>query len=114
MPYVSITSSKKLSQEEKDTIKTEMGSLIGIVPGKSESVMMIGFLDGTDIFYAGAPKNNAAYISIHLFGACGLAEKKELTEKVFKLMEDKLGVANSDLFVTISEFANWGWQGRLI
>ena len=42
MPYIDVNVSIKLSDQEKDNLKSKLGELISIIPGKTENVLMIG------------------------------------------------------------------------
>jgi len=114
MPYIHITTSKTLDSVQKEQIKSELGKLVLIIPGKSEEVLMVAFCDGAKLFYAGKNKENAAFVAINTHGSCGFDEKKRLTEEVFALMQKVVGVAKENMFLTISEYSHWGFQGNLL
>jgi hypothetical protein len=114
MPYIQIVTSKELAPTTKINIKSKIGKIIDTIPGKTESVLMIGFFDKTELFYGGESKENAAMVSVNLHGSSGLPEKEALTEKLFLLMEKELDIVKEDMFLTINEYPNWGFQGKLV
>ena len=114
MPYINVSTTKALDAENRESIKKRLGEMICIIPGKSEEVLMIRFDHGACIYYSGREKENAAYVDIRIHGNATVAEKSELTVRVFEAFKDQLAINNKDMFVTISEFANWGFQGKLV
>ena len=114
MPYINVNTSKKLTEEKKNTLKQKLGELIAIIPGKSESVLMIKLNDEECIYYSGILKDNAAFVDIKIKGSAAFEIKKELTESVFRAFGEQLGIDAADMFITISEFENWGFQGTLL
>jgi phenylpyruvate tautomerase PptA (4-oxalocrotonate tautomerase family) len=114
MPYVQVVTSKRLTAQEKAAIKSSIGELIGIIPGKSESVLMVGFFDGTDLFYGGNAKENGAFVGVNLHGDASFEKKSALTETLFAMMKSEIGVSEEDMFLTIQEYPNWGFCGKFL
>ena len=114
MPFINVNTAQKLQDDTKEGIKKRLGELISIVPGKSESVLMIKFDDNSSIYYSGAAKVKAAYIDIRINGSATQEQKKQLIESVFELFKEQLGIDSDDVFITVSEFENWGFQGTMV
>ena len=114
MPYINVNTTKKLDGGSKEAIRKKLGELISIIPGKSEDVLMIKFDDDSCIYYSGSLKDSAAYVDIKIHGSASLEQKKELIEGVFAAFKEQLGIYEKDMFITVSEFANWGFQGTMV
>jgi len=114
MPFINVNTTKKIDGKKRETIKKKLGELISIIPGKSEEVLMIKFDDGSCIYYSGSLKDNAAYVDIRIHGSATKEQKTELIEEVFAAFKEQLGTDEKDMFVTISEFGNWGFQGTMV
>ena len=41
MPYIAVTTSKALSDEQKDELKKTIGQKISLIPGKTEAALMV-------------------------------------------------------------------------
>ena len=41
MPYIAVTTSKALSDEQKDELKKAIGQKISLIPGKTEAALMV-------------------------------------------------------------------------
>ena len=110
MPYVAINSSQKISDAQKETIKTELGRLIAIIPTKSEAGLLIDFAD-SKTFYKAGEKVPGAFIDVRLFHKSEFEPKKQFTEEVFELLTSELGIKKEHMCLSIMEFDNWGVAG---
>ena len=45
MPYIAVTTSKALSDEQKDELKKTIGQKISLIPGKTEAALMVDISD---------------------------------------------------------------------
>jgi phenylpyruvate tautomerase PptA (4-oxalocrotonate tautomerase family) len=113
MPFISfnVTTSPDGLQQEK--LKTELGKLIEILPGKTEKVLMIDICGKHTMYFRGEKKERCAFIEVRLYKESPLEAKKEFTEKLSQLTEDILRIPKADIFVNIMEFPNWGTGGTL-
>ena len=51
MPYIGINTSKNLSQVQKEELTSALGEKIVIIPGKSESKLMVDISDGHTMYF---------------------------------------------------------------
>ena len=49
MPYIAVTTSKALSDEQKDELKKTIGQKISLIPGKTEAALMVDISDNHTI-----------------------------------------------------------------
>ncbi len=113
MPYISVITSRTLDKELKDSIKTELGRAITIIPGKSEEVLMIDFSDGHTIYYGGKEIENTAYIEVKMLKKSSTESLTAFTEEVFRIMDSLMGIDKDNLNVTLHELDMWGMWGSL-
>jgi hypothetical protein len=112
MPYIAINTNLNISETQKEMIKTEFGYLITIIPGKTESLLMIDFSECRTIYKAGS-KVSGVFIDLRLFHKSEFEVKKIFTEKTIEMIHQKLAVLKENIFLTIMEFDNWGSGGAL-
>ncbi|WP_312941520.1 phenylpyruvate tautomerase MIF-related protein [Oscillibacter sp.] len=112
MPYIGINISKLLSDPQKDTLKTALGAKISLIPGKSESKLMVDISDGHTMYLAGE-KRDLAYVDVKCFGAAEFAHKKTFTEAAFEAIQQTTGLPQDGIYLTYSEFEHWGTQGTM-
>ena len=53
MPYIAVTTSKALSDEQKDELKKTIGQKISLIPGKTEAALMVDISDNHTMYFAG-------------------------------------------------------------
>jgi phenylpyruvate tautomerase PptA (4-oxalocrotonate tautomerase family) len=113
MPYIDVKISKKLDNQEETTLKSKLGELISVIPGKSEDVLMIGIDDEYAIYFSGQKKEKVAYINVNLYKESGFEYKAEFTKKVFEFFEKEYGFTKNNIFMTFGEYNSWGANGEL-
>jgi hypothetical protein len=112
MPYIALNTNLEISETQKELIKTELGSLITIIPDKTESKLMIDFSENKTIYKAGS-KVSGVFIDLRLFHKAEYEVKKEFTEKTIEMVHQKLDISKENIYLTIMEFDNWGSGGTL-
>ena len=110
MPYIAVRTSCVLSQEQKDHLKSGLGECIALIPGKDESRLMVDIADGHTMYLAGV-KRELAYVDVKCYRSADFESKKKFTEAVFELLEQVAGLAKDAVYLTCSEFENWGTLG---
>jgi len=113
MPYIVASVSKTLNMEQKEAVKAELGSLITLIPGKTEAVTMVRIEDGCTLYKGGRVLENGAFIEARLYGKSSIDSEKQFTEAVFAMLEKQLGTAVGDIYLNIMEMDRWGTGGQL-
>jgi len=112
MPYIAINTSKPLSNPQKEALKTALGEKITLIPGKGESKLMIDISDSHTMYFAGE-KGELAYVDVKRYGATEFANKKAFTEAAFAAVQQTTGLPQDSIYLTYSEFENWGMLGSM-
>ena len=86
MPYIAVTTSKALSDEQKDELKKTIGQKISLIPGKTEAALMVDISDNHTMYFAGE-KRKLAYVDVRCYGSTEFENKKALTEALFDAVE---------------------------
>lgn len=111
MPYIAVNVSRTLSNEEKLKIKSGLGEKITTLPNKSEKRLMIQINDNCCLYFAG-DSCEGAFIDVRLYGTIETQYKKTFTEQMFEIMSE-LGLKPENVYISFSEFENWGTNGSL-
>jgi phenylpyruvate tautomerase PptA (4-oxalocrotonate tautomerase family) len=106
MPYVHMSIAKKLSEEQKESIKTSIGQLIEILPNKSEKVLMIRLDDDLQMYFRGV-EENCAYINVCLYMTSPDQKKGEFGSAFVASLSQLAGIDQSNIFLSFSEYGNW-------
>lgn len=110
MPFINVKTNVEVSDERAESIKSEFGSAISAVPGKSESWLMVGIEDKYKLYFKG---NNApaAMVEVSLYGNASSGALSTLTSNITGIMLDKLGIPSDRVYVSYMTTDNWGWNG---
>jgi phenylpyruvate tautomerase PptA (4-oxalocrotonate tautomerase family) len=112
MPYIAVNTTQELSVSLKEKIKAEFGRLIAIIPTKTEAGLLVDFSGGRTIFKGGT-EVSGAFIDLRLFHKSETEPKKKFTEEIFGLFSRELGIKPEHLYLTITEYEQWGSGGTL-
>lgn len=113
MPYINSKLTVKLSEEDREHLKSQMGEIIATIPGKSEEWLMVSFDDNETIYFRGNKMEKAAYIEVKIFGTTEREYKNKITDLICSLYEAKLNIPKDSIYVIFSEVSDWGFNGEL-
>lgn len=111
MPFIHTITTKKLTNEQKEELKTEFGRIIEDIPGKSEDWLMLAFSDGVEMYFRGDGDGDAAFIDVKIFGTAPSEAYEAMTRDVCALIEGRLGIPADRVYVKYEEADKWGWNG---
>lgn len=112
MPFINSKVSVKISKEEETIIKTKLGKAIELIPGKSESYLMIGFEDEYSLYFKGEASERIAFVEVKLFGSANKAAYDKLTSAICDIFNEVLSIPKDKIYVKYEEVSTWGWNGR--
>lgn len=112
MPFIDSKISCKLSDAQKETLKTELGKLITIIPGKSENFLMVGFTDEYPLYFSGTKLDKGAFVDVKIFGSTSDSVLEEMTAKICALYEKELDIPSKAIYVKYEFATHWGWNGH--
>ncbi|PHV71215.1 hypothetical protein CS063_05855 [Sporanaerobium hydrogeniformans] len=111
MPFIDSKVTVKLTEEKKELLKSELGKIITLIPGKSENYLMIGFEDNYSLYFKGNKLEYGAFVEVKIFGTASKTALSEVTAAICCLYEKELHIPPSAVYVKYEEVANWGWNG---
>lgn len=110
MPFINVKTSKKLTEEKIDAIKTEFGSAIAIIPGKSETWLMVNIEDNCNLYFKGSDNGDTAYVEVKIFGSASKANCEKLTVKICDLLFDIADIPSDRVYVKYEFSDMWGYN----
>lgn len=110
MPFINSKVSVKMTEQEKDTIKTKLGQALSTL-GKSEAWLMVGFEDEYCLYFKGQKAPKIAMVEVSLFGKAGAAAYDQFTSQVCTIFGEVLGIPADQIYVKYEEVSHWGWNG---
>ena len=112
MPYVSITTAKKLDGGEKSKLYSKIGELMPVLPGKNPDNTLLSVSDGVDMFMKGKP-NQGVFVSVQMYKKSPEDSKKEFSQKIYETLKDVLKLeADGCVYMNFTEFENWAANGN--
>ncbi len=93
-------------------LKAAFGRAISAIPGKSEAYLMVSIEDEQKIWLAGENDRPMAFLDVRILGHAKAEDYSRMTGVLCKDMEQILGIAPADVYVTYFETDNWGWNGK--
>lgn len=111
MPYIRTTVSNELTDEKRESIKAKFGQAIALIPGKSESWLMLSFEDNMKMYFRGDESEDYAYLEVSLFGSASDAAYDRLTAALSEIINEELGIGRENIYIKYEEAEHWGWNG---
>lgn len=111
MPYILVNLSRSLSENEEINLCNMLGKKISTIPNKTEKSLMVDISDNRVMFLAGK-SSDCAYVDVRLYGKAEAEYKKALTEQIFEILSE-IDIDKDNVYITISEFENWGLKGYM-
>ena len=99
MPFIDSKVTVKISSQQREEIKTELGKLITTL-NKSETYLMVGIEDSCDLWLGGKKLDKGAYVAVSLYGDAPKELYDKLTGRICALLNDKLGILGNAVYVT--------------
>lgn len=112
MPYISAKVSGKLTEEKITELKAALGRAITAIPGKTETYLMVCIEDDQRLWLAGDNSTPKAFYDVRILGKAKPEDYSRMTGELCRLTKELLGIEGSDVYVTYSEYSEWGWNGK--
>ena len=110
MPFIDSKVTVKITDQQKEEIKSELGKLITTL-NKSEAYLMVGIEDSYDLWLGGRKLDKGAYVAVSLYGDAPRDAYDKLTGQICDLLSEKLGIPGNAVYVSYWGTSNWGWNG---
>ena len=112
MPFVNITTAKKLDYATKFRLYGKIGELMPILPGKTLDNTLLTINDGVSMFMHGKVEDGV-FVSVQCYQKSPEASKKEFSKKVYEALEEVLELDAEDcVYMNFLEFENWASGGN--
>ncbi len=110
MPMISTKTSTPITAEQELILKEKLGKAIEILPGKTETWLMLGFEDNCRLWFRGDNSNPLAYVEVSALGKISPSSAEELTVEICKIFKEVLGIDGSGVYVKYEETDKWGFD----
>lgn len=111
MPYIRLSISKKLTPGEQEELVNGLGTALSLIPGKDGRGLIVDMEDGKTLFVGGKKQENMVFADVRYYSNFSYQIKKDFTVAVFDAINKTLGTPKDRMFLTITEYNNWGGFG---
>lgn len=110
MPFINVKTNTTVNKDKERAVKSALGQAITVIPGKSESWLMVEIEADKTIYFKGndAP---AAMVEVSVFGSANSAAFNKLTAAICTILNENLGIDQSRIYVKYEATSDWGWNG---
>lgn len=111
MPYIKTTTNVEISEEKRLNLQKKLGQAIALIPGKTETWLMLAFEDKISMAFKGNSDEPFAFADVSIFGKASDAAYDRLTAAICEIFSEELGVPQANTYVKYEESDHWGWNG---
>lgn len=111
MPYIDVKTTSSVSDEKCAALKAALGKAISVIPGKSESWLMVEIEPECKIWFRGDASSDSAYVTVAVYGSLSDSAASAMTSEVCRILDKELGISPDRIYVSYSEHDKWGWNG---
>lgn len=111
MPFINVKTNTKLTTQKKEIIKRRLFDCIGIIPGKSDSHLMVSIEDNAAMAFHRDCNISMAFVEVKLLGGSTKDAYQRLTKALCMVLNDEANVAGENCYVKYEEVTYWGNNG---
>lgn len=112
MPFINTKVNVPISKEQEETLKSKFGKAISIIPGKSESWLMLNFEDNCRMYFRGDGDTPTAFVEVKIFGGANGNDYEKLTSTITEIISDVIKIAPDRIYIKYEEVEYWGYNGH--
>ena len=111
MPFINSKVNVKTTLKQRQEIKERLGKAISIIPGKSESWLMLDLEDDHTMYFRGDNNDPIAFVSVNMYGNPEPSAFEKITAEITKTFGEVLGVVPDHMCIKYDASMYWGWNG---
>lgn len=111
MPFISTKTNIEISKEKETEIKQKLGKAIELIPGKSETWLMLEIEDRKKMYFKGQQEQPMAFVEVKVFGGANAGDYDKLTGAITEILHMELGIVPTQIYVRYEETKYWGYNG---
>ena len=113
MPYMRVSLSVKLSEEQRKSLYAKLGEALRHIPGKEPFMLIADIEDGRQFYAFGEKQENFAFVDARYFSRAEYHAKRDFAMAVMKAIEEVAGTKSTNISMNIFELSTWGGFGDL-
>ena len=113
MPYMRVSLSAKLTEEQRQSLYEKLGEALRHIPGKEPFMLIADIEDGRQFYAFGKKQENFAFVDARYFSRAEYHAKKAFAVAAMKAIEEVAGTKSTNVSMNIFELSAWGGFGDL-
>lgn len=101
----------ELTKEKETALKEKLGKAVSLLPGKSESWLMLHLEDNCRMYFRGEREEPMAFVEVKVYGGANREAFEALTAELTRILNQELSIAPDHIYVTYEACGHWGWNG---
>ncbi|MBW4793285.1 hypothetical protein [Pseudomonas tolaasii] len=102
-----------ISPEQELRLKSGIGKAIECVPGKTESLLMLGFEAGYSLYLRGDNRQSMVYITVAVFANPDHHGYEQMSQIIAQLFYNTLGIDPIRIFIKYEDISCWSVADRV-
>ena len=112
MPFISTKTNVNVPKDKEIELKEKLGQAISIIPGKSESWLMVAIEGDVPMYFQGDDSRPVAFVEVKIFGNASSDVYSNMTKELTSIYSDVLGIPADRMYIRYFGSADWGWNGN--
>lgn len=113
MPYIHVSTTEAISEAKADAVKARLGKAIALLPGKSETYLMVRLDGDSNMYFQGTNDAPVAMCEVSVFGKANRDACNALTAELCTILSEELDVPPARCYVKFVFTDTWGFSGGL-
>ena len=110
MPFINTKTNVSISADKRAVLEKKLGKAIELIPGKSETWLMLSFETDTAMSFQGS-EAPVAMVEVKIFGSTTKEAYAAMTKETTKILVEELNIPADRIYVKYEECYLWGWNG---
>ncbi len=99
MPFISTKTNVSITKEKETELKQRLGQAISVIPGKSESWLMLAIEGDIPMYFRGDDSQPVAFIEVKIYGNASSDVYERMTGELTTIYGDILGVSADHMYI---------------
>ncbi|MCR5536189.1 MAG: tautomerase family protein [Succinivibrio sp.] len=113
MPFVQVKVTGKLQSAQKAQLAARLTDAIGQAFSKPAAYIMLSIEDQQELYMAGKPLEQGAFISVRLLGQAVRSACETATAECSRVLEEELNLKGRGVYISFHPVENWGQGSSL-
>lgn len=109
MPFIDCKLNVDITPAQETALKEEFGKAISLIPGKSESWLMVNIQPSCALYFRGSKTTPTAMVNVSVYGNPNPGAFDKLTARINSILSDTADIEES--YVSYSTTPYWGYNG---